>query len=129
MPSPATITNIGGASISFGTCELGQTFGQVESASLKRVVEELGIPDCFGGLQAMLLLNPGYEFEFTAIFPSTAALPTDGEAISFPGANVTGNVITWSLQWEQKGQRKIQVTAKQWASIGSNPSVSTINPS
>lgn len=127
MPSPVAITNIGGASIHFGTCELGSTFGQVESASLQRTVEELGIPDCFGGFQAYLLMNPGYEFQLTAIFPSTAALPTDGEAITFPGADVIGNVINWSLNWEQKGQRKISITAKQWESIGSNPAVSTLN--
>jgi hypothetical protein len=126
MSSP--IKNIGGASISFGTCELGTTFGQVESASLKRVVEEMGIPDCFGGFQAYLLMNPGYEFELTAIFPSTAALPVEGDPITFPGAGVIGNIITWSLAWEQKGQRKLQISAKHWDSIGSNPAVTTLNP-
>jgi hypothetical protein len=124
MPSP--IKNIGGASINFGTCELGTVFGQVESASLKRVVEELGIPDCFGGFQSYLLMNPGYEFELTAIFPSTATLPVEGDPIAFPLAGVIGNIITWSLAWEQKGQRKLQITAKQWDSIGSNPAVTTL---
>jgi hypothetical protein len=123
---PSTIKNIGGSSISFGTCELGTTFGQVESASLKRVVEELGIPDCFGGFQAYLLMNPGYEFELTAIFPATSTLPVEGDPITFPGAAVIGNIITWSLAWEQKGQRKLQITAKQWDSIGSNPAVTTL---
>lgn len=125
MSSP--IKNIGGASISFGTCELGTTFGQVESASLKRVVEEMGIPDCFGGFQAYLLMNPGYEFELTAIFPAAAALPVEGDPITFPGAGVIGNIITWSLAWEQKGQRKLQISAKHWDSIGSNPAVTTLN--
>lgn len=124
---PSSIKVIGNQSINFGTCELAGTFGQVEQASLERTVEELGIPDCFGGLQSMLLLNPGYTFQFTAIFPSTAALPTDGEAIAFPEAEVTGNIINWTMNWEQKGQRKITITAKQWASMGSNPTLGTLN--
>lgn len=125
---PAPIAALGNQSVSFGTCELGSVFGQIEQASLDRTVEELGIPDCFGGFQSYLLLNPGYTFEATAIFPSTGALPTDGEAIAFPAAGVTGNIITWKVTWESKGHRKIQFTAKQWDSMGSNPTVGTVNP-
>jgi hypothetical protein len=122
----AIVTNIGNAAVSFGTVEIAQTFGQVESASLERALEELGIPDNFGGFQAYLLINPGYVLQFSAIFPTTAELPADGEPIAFPLAGVTGNITTWTLNWEQKGVRKITVHAKQWASLGSNPAVGTL---
>jgi len=125
---PTSITNIGNAAIAFGTVELGSTFGQVESGSLERTIEEIGIPDNFGGFQSYLLHNPGFTLQFTAIFPTTAALPTDGEPMAFPEAGVTGNVINYTVNWESKGQRKISVTAKQWSSIGSNPTVGTLEP-
>lgn len=121
------VVNIGNAALGFGTVELGSTFGQVESGSLERTIEEIGVPDGFGGFQAFLLANPGYVLQFTAIFPSTGTLPVDGEPIAFPNG-VTGNVTTWTLNWEAKGNRKITVTAKQWASIGSNPTVGTLVP-
>lgn len=121
------VINIGNAALGFGTVELGSTFGQIESGSLERTIEEIGVPDGFGGFQAYLLANPGFTLQFTAIFPSNGSLPGDGESIAFPNG-VTGNVINWTLNWEAKGNRKITVTAKQWASIGSNPAVGTLLP-
>lgn len=127
MPALTSVTNIGNIALGFGTVELGSTFGQVESGSLERTIEELGVPDGFGGFQAYLLTNPGYTLQITAIFPTTGTLPVDGEPIAFPNG-VTGNVINWTLNWEAKGNRKITITAKQWASIGSNPTVGTLVP-
>jgi|GEM_PF-2908567 len=122
----AIVTNIGNVAVLFGTVDFGTTFGQVESASLERTIEEIGIPDNFGGFQAWLLVNPGYTLQFTAIFPSTGDLPTDGQPIAFPYAGVTGNITNWTLNSEAKGSRKITVHARQWASIGSNPAVGTL---
>ena len=125
---PAPITNIGGADISFGTVEVAQTFGTVDSATLERTIEELSIPDGFGGFLAHLLMNPGYKFTLTAFFPSTGTLPADGEPLVFPDAGVTGNILNWTLNYESKSQRKITINAAQWASIGSNPTVTTMLP-
>lgn len=125
---PAPTKNIGNAAIGFGTVEIAQTFGQVETASLERTIEELGIPDGFGGFQAYLLFNPGYQLQVSAIFPATAEFPADAEAIAFPNG-VTGNIINWTVNWTSKDSRKITFTAKQWESIGSNPAVGTMTAS
>ncbi|MHB1079819.1 MAG: hypothetical protein ACYC67_10470 [Prosthecobacter sp.] len=122
----APVTNIGNVAVAFGTVEIGTTFGQVESASLEATIEELGVPDNFGGFQGYLLINPGFKLQFSAIFPTTAELPVHGEPIAFPAAGVVGNVINYTVNWEQKGNRKITVQAQQWASIGSNPVVGTL---
>lgn len=124
----ANVTNIANAGISFGTVELGTTFGQVESGSLQRLLEEIDVPDNFGGIQAHLLANPGYQFQFTAIFPATSELPVDGEPVAFPDANVVGNITGWTVNYTNKDVRKITITAKQWASIGSNPAVGVLTP-
>ena len=121
----APVKNIGNAQINFGTFECGSVFGTLEQASLERTMEELGVPDDFGGFQAYLLANPGYTFQFTAIFRSGGGLPQDGEPIAFPNG-VTGNMTTWTKNWESKGQVKMTGTAKYWESIGSNPTVGTL---
>lgn len=125
---PSSVPNIGNASINFGTCVIGNVYGQVESASLERTAEEVGIPDCNGSLQAMLLVNPGFTFNLSAIFPSTGALPVLGEAVAFPEANVTGNVMSFTVNWSNREARKITLTAKYWDSIGTNPTVGTLAP-
>lgn len=125
---PAPIINIGGADISFGTVEVAQTFGTVDSATLERTIEELGIPDGFGGFLAYLLMNPGYKFTLVAFFPASGPLPVDGEPLAFADAGVTGNILNWTVNRESKGQRKITINAAYWQSIGSNPTVTTILP-
>jgi hypothetical protein len=122
---PAPIINIANTNISFGTCDLGTTYGQIEDAELQRTAEELGIPDCHGGFQGYLLMNPGYTFTFTAIIPASAELPELGDAIAFPHGGVIGNITDFTENWT-KGPRKISVTAKNWDSIGSNPAVTAL---
>lgn len=119
--------NIGNANIVRGTCELGNAFGQIESATWRKMGDEDDVPDCGGGIQAHIISNPRAEFELTAIFPSAAALPTLGQAISFPAEGVTGNVLSFEITWESAGSRKIKITAGQWESLGSNPTVTEVN--
>jgi hypothetical protein len=122
------IPSIGNQDISFGTVEVLQTYGTVEQASLDEFQTEHEIPDTAGGIQALLLLNPGLEFKFTAYFKASMEKPARGTPIVFPYANVTGNVMGSSIKWESKTQRKIEITAKYWESMGSNPTVGTWDP-
>jgi len=126
MPSP--ITNIGNQNISFGTVEIDQQFGTVEQASLDEFVTEYELPDAAGAIKGLLLLNPGLEFKLTAMFDATVEKPARGAAIAFPGGGVIGNVMTCSVKWGNRDQRKLEVTAKYWESIGSNPTVGTYDP-
>lgn len=124
---PTNVTNIGNNNVLFGTCDLGTTYGQVETASLERAAEELGIPDCNGGFQAYLLMNPFYKFVFTAIVPANAELPDLGDPLTFPRGGVIGNILNYTENWD-KGVRKLEVTAQQWDSMGSNPTVTAMLP-
>lgn len=125
MPS---IPNIGNQNVSFGTVECGNAFGTVEQASLNEFQNEYEIPDAAGGIQALLLTNPGLEFTFTAMFTTDVEKPARGTAIQFPGAGVIGNVISSNITWANREQRKIQITAKYWESMGSNPTVGSYDP-
>lgn len=122
------ITTIGNQNVSFGTVEVDQSFGTVEQASLDDFMTEYELPDAAGGIQSLLLTNPGLEFKFTAFFPSTVEKPARGTPIVFPYANVTGSILTANITWDPKGSRKIAITAKYWESMGSNPTVGTYDP-
>lgn len=122
------ILAIGNQAISFGTVEIDQSFGTVEQASLTDFMTEYEIPDAAGGIQSILITNPGLEFKFTALFTNSQEKPAKGTPIAFPYANVTGNVMQSDITWEGKGQRKIAITAKYWESIGSNPTVGFYDP-
>ena len=125
---PAPITTLGNQQVSFGTVEIDQSFGTVEQASLDDFVSEYEIPDAAGGIQSLLLHNPGLEFKFTAMFTNAQEKPARGTPIAFPYAGVIGNVLTSNITWENKGQRKIAITAKYWESMGTNPTVGSYDP-
>jgi len=122
------ILAIGNQAVSFGTIEIDQSFGTVEQASLDQFMTEYEIPDAAGGIQSLLITNPGLEFKFTAQFTSNTEVPAKGTALAFPGAGVIGNVMNANLKWEGKGQKKIEITAKYWESMGSNPTVGYYDP-
>lgn len=126
MPPP--IKTIGNQDVSFGTVEVDQSFGTVEQASLDEFMTEYEIPDAAGGVQSVLLTNPGLEFKFTAQFSNNVDKPAKGTPITFPYANVIGSVMSSNITWEGKGQRKIAITAKYWESMGSNPTVGMYDP-
>ena len=128
MPAPLPITTIGTQQVAFGTVEINQSFGTVEQASLNDFVTEYEIPDAAGGIQALLLLNPGLEFKFTAMFTTDVEKPARGTPIAFPQGGVIGNILTAEITWEGKGQRKIAINAKYWESMGSNPTVGQYDP-
>lgn len=127
MP-PLPIKTLGNQDVSFGTVEVDQSFGTVEQASLDDFMTEYEIPDAAGGVQSVLLTNPGLEFKFTAQFSASVEKPAKGTPIMFPYANVIGSVMSANITWEGKGQRKIAITAKYWESMGSNPTVGMYDP-
>jgi hypothetical protein len=110
-----------------GTCEVGlDTFGAVVSASLKREHDVIEIKNCCGDTIAALLKNSRYTLSIKAQFPKTAAVPGDGDNITFPGGvvNVVGSIISWQVDWENEGVRQISIEATHWSAIGT-PTKST----
>lgn len=116
---PGAIKVLGNASLGFGTCELGTTFGQIEDGSLTLTGDVENVPDCCGGLQSVLLTNERYELEFNAIFNSGATLPARGAGITFPIAGIAGSVMEWTLKWTAGKTKMFSIKATHWVSLGS----------
>lgn len=127
-----SIKVLGNASLGFGTCELGTTFGQIEDGSLTLTGDIETIPDCCGGLQSVLLTNERYELEFNVILNSGATLPTRGQGIVFPVSGIAGSVLEWTVKWTAGKSKMLSIKATHWASLGSGagstagPAVSTV---
>ena len=116
---------IGNQNHVFGTVELGNAWGEIDQASLQRVADEEGIEDAGGALLTMLLTNPRYELEFTALFPTTVTQPDFGDSITMPVPNdtIVGQCLGFTIEWEKKGTRKLKIRATHWDSLGNAPSV------
>jgi hypothetical protein len=119
------MTVIGNQDLSYGTCVLGSTFGKINDADLQRLADQEVIPDCCGGVLAVLLRNPRYEFKFTAKFPASGTLPTLAQTISFPVAGVAGQIIKFGRKWTENGVHMIDIEATSWDSLGSEPSTAS----
>lgn len=107
----------------FGTCELPQTFGEVISASLARANDIQEIPNCCGGLKALLLRKRRWEMTLKAVFDSTIGLPEEGDPISFPLAGVIGTILNFTIDWTQNDQVQLTINASHWDSLGDNGEV------
>jgi hypothetical protein len=121
------IKAIGNQNILFGTCALGETFGQIESANEQLLADLEYIKDCCGGNQTVLLLNERFELSMTVILSSSAALPELADDISFPTAGITGQITERGRKWEAGGVVKMDIKAFHWKSLGSEPAVGTID--
>ena len=118
---------IGDQNVKWGTCELDQSYGQVKSASLKRAPgsrEEF--TNCAGGLIALLLRDTNHQLSLKVLFDSSIGTPDLGDPIVFPLAGVTGNILEWSVDWEEKGQVQMSIEAGHWDAMGSNPTVANV---
>jgi hypothetical protein len=124
MPSEP-VKAIGNQNLLFGTCQLGQTWGQIESADEKLMADLETIKDCCGGAQAVLLLNERFELSMTVILSSTASLPELADDIAFPTAGITGQITERGRKWEAGGVVKMEIKAFHWKALGSNPAVGT----
>lgn len=124
---PAAMTVIGNQNLLFGTCMLGQTWGQIEDADEKLIADLEFIKDCCGGNQTVLLMNERYELTLTVILASTATLPELGEDVSFPTAGITGQITERGRKWTAGGCVKMEVKAFHWKSIGNEPQVASID--
>jgi len=121
------IKAIGNQNLLFGTCQLGTTWGQIETADEQLMADLETIKDCCGGAQTVLLTNERYELSLTVILSSAATLPELADDISFPTAGITGQITQRGRKWEAGGVVKMEVKAFHWKSLGSEPAVGTIS--
>lgn len=100
-----------------GTAELGDEFGEVRNARLRRVGNGQEIENSVGGLRAYLLKNPRFELELEIIFDGGKAYPGLGEKIDFPLAGLTGFVLSAEFSWASGQQKAYKLTANSWDSL------------
>jgi hypothetical protein len=100
--------------IVFGTCMLGETFGSVESASIKRASDLEELKGCGNKLFAAILSNPRFEMTLKTLFTTGATEPVLGGTIDFPIGGIKGRILDWSVDWEKAGQRMLNITATSW---------------
>lgn len=107
--------------IEFGTCKIGNDFGEVKSASVKRTADKEELGNCNGALLAAILKNPRFELSLKTLFTLDVSPPGIGERIAFPLVGVTGHILDVSVEWEESGGRMLSIEATRWDSIGGNP--------
>lgn len=112
--------------IVFGTCMLGEAFGEIKKCDLDRTADQETIDKCTGGLRALLLLNPRFELKLETVFDSGVTPPALGDEITFPLADVKGRVLKSSVAWEMKGSRGLSIEATHWDSMATDDGSGTM---
>lgn len=101
--------------IVFGTCMLGDTFGEVISASVKRGANEQELEGCGGRLRAIMMNKMNFELTMEVLFTAEKPAPGLAEIITFPVAGVQGRVMAGvEIKWEKDGQRMLSIPAKSF---------------
>ncbi len=106
--------------IIFGTCQVGDDFGEVQSASVKRTADKEELDNCHGSLLAAILRKPRFELSLTTLFEADVTPPGIGERIAFPLVNVHGRILDVTVNWESAQGRELTIEATSWDSFAGN---------
>lgn len=123
----STIKVIGNQNLLFGTCQIGETWGQVEDADETLQGDIDKIADCCGGTQAVLIKDERFELKITVILSSLATPPELGDDITFPTVGITGQILKRGKKWKAGDAVKMDVEATHWKSMGSTPAVTVVD--
>lgn len=104
--------------IEFGTCKIGNDFGEAKSASVKRTADKEELSNCNGSILAAILRNPRFELSLKTLFTLDVSPPGLAERITFPLVGVIGHILDVSVEWEDAGGRMLNIEATRWDSIG-----------
>jgi len=103
--------------IVFGTAMIGDDYGEVKSASVKRTSDKVEIENSVGGLRALVLKKRRFELSLEVRLDSDVDPPGEMDMIVFPVAGVTGRIIDPEIKWEAGGARMMSFTATNWDEI------------
>lgn len=106
-----------GDQVVWGTCMLGDEFGQVESASVKRTADKVEIENCAGNLKSLLLTKPRFEVTLETIFETSVEAPGLMDIIALPLVGVMGRVLDVSVKWEKGKERMLSIELTHWDSL------------
>lgn len=103
--------------IIFGTCQIGDDFGEVKSAGVKRTADKEELQKATGSLKACVLKNPRFELSLKVLFTADKDAPGIGEQIAFPLVEVVGRIMDVSIDWEDSSGRMMTIEATKWDSL------------
>lgn len=96
---------------------LGDDFGQVESASVKRTADKQEIENCLGNLKSFLLTKPRFELTLDCIFDSSVTAPGLLDIITLPLVAVAGRVMDVTVKWEKGKERMLSIEVTSWDAL------------
>jgi hypothetical protein len=103
--------------IVFGTAMIGDDYGEVKSAGVKRTSDKVEIENSVGGLRALVLKKRRFELTLEVRLDSDIDPPGEMDMIVFPLAGVTGRIIDPEIKWESGSARMMSFTATHWDEI------------
>ena len=106
-----------GDQIISGTCMLGDTFGEIESASVKRTADKEEIENCIGNLRALFLRKPRFELKLETLFANGVDAPGLLDKIAIPLIGVYGRVLDIEVKWTKGKSRMLSIDATSWDSL------------
>ncbi|NBW10992.1 MAG: hypothetical protein EBR82_23475 [Caulobacteraceae bacterium] len=98
---------------------LGDNFGQVESATVKRTADKESIENCAGNLKAFLLKNPRFEVNLETIYDSSVTAPELMDSITVPLVGVIARVLDVTVKWAKGKERMLSIEATSWDALAS----------
>lgn len=103
--------------IVFGTAMIGDDYGEVKSAGVKRTSDKVEIENSVGGLRALVLKKRRFELSLEVRLDADIDPPGEMDMIVFPLAGVTGRIIDPEIKWESGSARMMSFTATHWDEI------------
>ena len=117
---PNDVLVLGDAQPVLGTAMLGDAFGVIKRATLRRTAKRVEIVDDAETVRLVLLKNPGFEMTLECCFDADVAAPGLMEPVDLPLVGVTGRVMEGlTVLWEEGGERMLSIPLSQWDSLDS----------
>ena len=109
----ATLKMKTGVTAVWGTSAAGDAgYGKVISARKRHTGEMEKLPDEDGETCGIVLFDESDELELVVMCKSTMTEPTRGNSIVISG--VTGIILDFEINWEQKSVKKMSLNATKW---------------
>lgn len=112
----ATLVLTNDQDIELGTAQLGDQFGTIKRAVIRRTGDREIIAHAKTKEILMVLIhNPGFEMQLECAFAKSVTAPGMGESLSLPLVGVTGFVMEGvTVQWEAGSERGLLIPVSSW---------------
>ncbi len=112
----STLILTNGQDIELGTAQLGDQFGTIKRAVIRRTGDRELIQHAKTKKLLMVLIhNPGFEMMLECAFAKSVTAPGMGESLSLPLVGVKGFIMEGvTVQWEAGSERGIMIPVTGW---------------